>query len=644
MSGDGTGTGTGPRLAALLERRQQLTDELEEEPYDIIRYVRRAVVYADLAYPDLAVGDAYRALLLTDELSDESFEYHEQTYEAMAAYVSAADSSNGTLPDVLQGVAPAETEAEISKMLQSFSLEDKDNEESNDRESDDDEESGPHSATCHQKLAFVATIRCYQILALNLLLCGCLRSAHKFCERGLAADAGNKELLQIKTLVDTAARKRLRLDKSGGSYSQADLPDRGLVRREVYPWNTYEPDRFSAESLAFLNEQLAEAAPKCEVRATELPVLTEQTEQTEQGQAAAMCWQLGVFAKEPIAAGEAVLREYSLLTANNRHKEAACDACGSEIRATTMSAAAAAAAAAASATAATETTHADVVSCQMCDVVFCDQTCHDRAQEAYHPAVCETDVDSIAKDPEDARDADDALYVLLLARLLAMATHQECHPLDVSEVKYIWGDFVAPETNAKGSASVDASGGDGLSLSASSPAVAAMAAAGGIPPAAWSLPFSFEANIATPLHILEKMDLDVFQRLAEFDVWVLNTLYSKFRGTASARKSRRDGRPDVAAVHPLWCLANHDCDPNVTWEWGGRMVLWAKKERVQLAEDKAAGRTRPGGIAAGEEILNHYCDVDLPVQLRREWASGSLGGACMCRRCRTEAAAGEKST
>ncbi|CAK7230248.1 hypothetical protein SCUCBS95973_007509 [Sporothrix curviconia] len=619
------GNEAGTRLAALLERRQQLTDQLKEEPYDTILYLRRAAVYADLAYPDLAVGDAYRALLLTDELSDESFEYHELTYKAMGAYVNP--DTNGELPDVLQGVAPAEIESEISQMLKSAETPGDDAGD----DDDDDGNVGADYATC-EKLAFVATIRCYQILALNLLLCGCLRSAHKFCERGLAADGSNKALLQTKSHIDTAARKRLRL-AANGSYSQADLPDRGLVRREVYPWNTYEPDRVSAASLAFLNEQLAEAAPKCEVRATELPVLTEQGQDEDSTANTATCWQLGVFAKEPIAPGEAVLREYSLLTANNRHKDAACDACGSEIeiRAPT----------------AKEKKHGrgevqdvnDIVSCPMCDVVFCDADCHDRAQEAYHPAVCETDVDSIAKDPEDARDADDALYVLLLARLLAMSTHQECHPLEVKEVKYIWGDFVPPATNAKGSAS-----GADLSLSASSPAVAAMAAAGGIPPAAWSLPFSFEANIATPLHIVEKMDLDVFEGLAEWDVWVLNTLYSKFRGTASARKSRRDGRPDVAAVHPLWCLANHDCDPNVTWEWGGRMVLWAKKERVQLAEDKAAGRVRPGGIAAGEEILNHYCDVDLPVQLRREWASGSLGGACMCQRCRNEAALEEKTT
>jgi hypothetical protein len=35
--------------------------------------------------------------------------------------------------------------------------------------------------------------------------------------------------------------------------------------------------------------------------------------------------------------------------------------------------------------------------------------------------------------------------------------------------------------------------------------------------------------------------------------------------------------------------------------------------------------------------MNHYCDIELPVQERREWAKGSLGGYCMCDRCRREA-------
>lgn len=58
------------------------------------------------------------------------------------------------------------------------------------------------------------------------------------------------------------------------------------------------------------------------------------------------------------------------------------------------------------------------------------------------------------------------------------------------------------------------------------------------------------------------------------------------------------------------------------------MKLWCRESRIG---------GKPGGIKAGEEILNHYCDIDLNVFDRREWAKGSLGGWCMCDRCRREA-------
>lgn len=529
----------------LLDRRQELTEALENSPYDLIHYLERAVVYSNLAYPDLAAGDAYRALLLADEVQDESFEYHEQALEALQGY------STSSLPEVLNH----------GSLLRSLP----------DKEP-------------HRLLVQAASVRCYQILSLSLLLCGCLKSALKFCERGLGVAPNNKEMGEIKGYVEQVARRRLR-KQADDPIDLNDLPDRGVVRREVYPWNTYEPDRFAKESLSFLNKQLASMAPKCEVRVSCLPVLLEGESNTDDDSDSMLtCNQLGLFAKEDIEPGETVLEEYSLLTANNRHKESACDACGTELPELES--------------------NSKAVSCPEChDTIFCDNFCFTKAQEQYHPAVCDTDVDSIAKDP-DAADIDQSLYLLLLARLLAMSTHQETHPLEIKEIKYIWGDFVPTEQND-------------LDLSANAE-----------PPPEWTLPFSFEYNIEIPLHILEKMEINIYETLNRHDLWVFNTAYAKFRGTASARKNLRDGRPDVAAVHPFWCLANHDCNPNVTWEWGGRMVLWSREKRPM--------GNKPGGIRAGEEILNHYCDVDLPVQQRREWAQGSLGGWCMCDRCRKE--------
>ncbi|KAK7225838.1 hypothetical protein V2G26_013841 [Clonostachys chloroleuca] len=537
----------------LLDRRLQLTEALGSLPYDLIHYLERSVVHSDLGYPDLAAGDAYRALLLCDEVANEGFEYHEQALESLQMHVGVA------LPEVLS----------FGALRNEWSLTPGSNPD------------GPTEAAT-MKLATIASIRAYQILSLSLLLCGCLKSAATFCARGLNMAPSNRELLDVQGHIHTVSSRKL--NKSGVDIN--DLPDHGLVRREVYPWNNHEPDRFSDESLGTLNADLEQMAPKCEVRVATLPVLLDGASETDKYDIIPTCKQLGVFAKEDIAPGETVLREYSLLTANNRLKDPVCDACSSDLPPLGSD--------------------QEAVNCDECyDTVFCSQDCHDQAQERYHPSVCEKDVDAIAKDPE-AFEAGETLYLLLLSRVLALAAHQEIHPLEVREVKFIWGDFVPSRFN-----DINPSPNAG-------------------PPPEWTLPFSFKYNIETPLHVLEKMDVDIYTTLAKYDLWVLNTLYAKFRGTASARKSLRDGRPDVAAVHPYWCLANHDCNPNVTWEWGGHMVLWAKKERIGGKE---------GGIKADEEVLNHYCDINLPVQQRREWALGSLGGWCMCQRCRDEAAA-----
>lgn len=353
-------------------------------------------------------------------------------------------------------------------------------------------------------------------------------------------------------------------------------PENGQVRRECYPWNTYEPSRL--DDLAILNDMMKAVAPKLEVKAARLPELSLTTSDGPAGEVI----QLGVFARENIQPGETVLKETSLLTANNKLQDALCDACSVDLPELS------------------EDTH--TVACDDCQVVFCSQTCYDMALESYHPALCERDVESIAKDVP-LIEAPDSLYSLLLLRALAMAETQECHPLDLQEVKYIWGDF------------------NDIDYSSSS--------------RPRTLPFSFKYNITTPLHMLEKMDVDIFAN-SKYDVWVFNTLYAKFRGTASARLSGLGGRairgPEVCAVHSMWCLANHSCDPNVSWEWGGEIAFRAREQRTEW-QGKSKSFHNQAGIEKGEEVLNHYCDVDLPVQERREWARGALGGDCMCERC-----------
>ena len=531
----------------LLEKREFLTGALLRLPYDLIAYLERAAVYTDLGYPDLAAGDAYRALLLTDEVRNEGFEYHEQALDTLRSRCAEG------LPTILR--EQKSSDGDLSRGVQAVSLDES-----------------------LADIAHRASIQCYERLAISLLLCGCLKSAYEFCLRGLAIVPDDEDLLFKKEHIQALARRRLKV--TGVEIN--DLPDQGLVRREIYPWNNHEPNRFSTETLEFLNTELATVGSKCQVKVTELPVLLEIPSDADGYSFISTNKQLGLFANNDIPPGEIVLDEYSVLTVNNRLKESLCDACSTELPPLEAG--------------------GNVVGCPDCDdTMFCNEDCLARAG-CYHPSICDKDIDTIAKDP-DPKETPNALYLLLLARALAMAETQECHPLDLKEVKFIWGDFLPSAANAVP-----------LSFNA-------------LPPPIWTLPFSFASNISGPLHVLEKMDIDIFASISEYDLWIFNTLYSKFRGTASARVNKRDGRVEVAAVHPLWCLANHDCDPNVQWEWGGQMRLWCRDKRVDGS---------PGGIKKDDEILSHYCDIDLKVQERREWAKGSLGGWCMCNRCRRE--------
>lgn len=468
-------------------------------------------------------------------------------------------------------------------------------------------------------------------LARNLYHCHCYRSAFKQCQLGLGRAPGDRKLLSLVGDISRDVRHHLEL-RSGTSVAaplHADLelwPDSGLVRRECYPWNDVEPDRFSQESLGFLNAEMAKVAPKLQVRAVALPLLAKDNKSDRDS----VSKQLGVFATEDIGPGELVLEESSLLTANNRLQDAICDACGVEIVGVGDN----------------QVTRS--VTCDECFVAFCSQDCLGRANESYHPAICDKDVDSIARDVPAAQAAD-SLYLLLLLRSLAMAETQASHPLELTEVKYIWGDYHM--------ATADPSSPPLVSLSGH-----ADAAHAGEPR---TLPFSLDSNIALPFHMLTKMDVDVFAEHRRYDVWVFNTLYAKFRGTASARLSGLDGDgdggtkdgsegglklgrnrrrgPEVSAVHPNWCMANHSCDPNVTWDWGGTVRFHARSERVQWSrgvdheEESAAKRVAAPGLRAGEEVFSHYCDVDLPVAERRAWAVGALGGDCRCDRCKWEA-------
>ncbi|KAF2856735.1 hypothetical protein T440DRAFT_6980 [Plenodomus tracheiphilus IPT5] len=528
-------------------------------PYSIVHRLKLAQAYRDLGYPDLAVGDAYKALLLVDEVLEDG-EYHEEALDAarldyaseQLACASIEDSGNDTDP--------------LSSNVTDWA-----------------------KGTCLKEAYF--------LLIEGLQRCGCLRSTSDYTARAKKAFPGD---LAFEHCSDSLTQRVcIALDIQEKDLPLVDIhdyPEKGLVRREQYPWNHHEPDRFSEPCLQFLNEQLADIAPKLEVRASDLPVLTQGRAASGLKGPAEFTKQLGLFAREDIPPGQQILEEKSLLTAVSRFHESYCDACSIPLPN-------------AFGDATTSAANNSIITCNDCDeVYFCSEECHDLAQESYHPSVCGMTVD---QGTIPASEAADHLYTLLLVRALALAETQQLHPLELKELRYIWGDYHGCDLETTWQM-------DSLDQPED--------LFGNIPR---TLPFSFKSNILMPLHVLEKMDINVFTETDRYDAWIFNTLYAKFRGTASARQGL-DGKPDTSAVHPMWCLANHSCDPNVAWDWQGTMRFWTRDQRIDWA-----GRNpeQAPGLKKGEEVFGHYCDVRLPVKERREWAVGALGGDCMCARC-----------
>lgn len=568
--------------------RQEKTALLHSDAHNPLRHLERGWIHEELDLPDLAAADAYRALSLFETVIDpDSSEYH-----AKARNISV-------LTDEL------------------------DQEDSSEQWCDNDEDGGNFTLTSRadydENIGHV-----YRLLVRSLVKCGCLKDAYEFCIQGMALpddhlkdDEGLKEQLHTIKQSVTGKQAAQLVDPDAPDFEPSLLNSQGFARRILYPWNTHEPERKSPETLELLNKMLSEVSSKCEVRAVTLPALhsplvDEQDKkmgkcsQKEEESEPEVSIQLGLFAKEDIAPGEIILRESSFLTATNRLHDDFCDACNGPLP--------------------DLSSESSAVACEDCDdIIFCSSSCADAAQDIYHGAVCGQDgLASIGKSTPDPKEKADYLYLLLLGRAIAMAATQQIHPLDLPEVKYIWGDFYPWEDLE-----------DDDHHNNPSPAT--------FPPGS-TLPFSFQLNILQPMRMLEEMEIDPFSSLPLYDTWILNTLYAKFRGTASGRLSTWDGGPEVCAVHPLWCLANHSCDPNVRWEWGGEITFVAREKERKVRWKTSDGELGPsceGGIKKDEEILNHYCDVGLGVKDRREWAMGALGGACLCERCLFEA--GEES-
>jgi hypothetical protein len=436
--------------------------------------------------------------------------------------------------------------------------------------------------------------RRHDILVGCLIDCGSFRSAFDYIARARKAfpedSAFEKHDANLTSKISTFCKAK---NWDLNDIEIEDYPEKGFVRREQYPWNLHEPERSSDECLEFLNAEMEAIAPMLEIKLSKLPLINPSAVSPDAE--VEYVQQLGVFAKEDIPPGACVLEEKSLLTSISRLYESYCDACSLALPN--------------SQDATANGTESTVVSCEECnDVFFCSIDCHDLAQDSYHPSLCGV---SVERGQVSASDAPDALYTSLLVRALALAETQGLHPLELKEIRYIWGDYHGYDLDQTWHTDSEGQLADPFSF---------------VPQ---TLPFSFKNNILAPLHMLENMEVNIFTQSNRYDTWVFNTIFAKLRGTASAKQGL-DGRPEIGAVHPMWSLANHSCSPNVAWEWHGNIRFWA---RENLVEWKGRDPNTKPGIKKGEELFSHYCDVRLPLKERREWAVGALGGDCVCPRC-----------
>ncbi|PWW77601.1 hypothetical protein C7212DRAFT_277613 [Tuber magnatum] len=451
--------------------RKLWTEVLELEPHSILAYLERSLAHLKLAFPDLAAGDAYRALLLVDMIREGEEE-----------------------------IPPAIAEMEA---------------------------------------------KAFSYLSIALQEIGCHEDSIRYKEIG------------------TKRYPEINFEIPGHIPSKEVILREGEWRREVYPWNNMEPDRFSNETLEALNTAMAKCSEKAELKVVDLPVLQRDLSFAGDGDRSSDK-HLGVYAKEDIFLGETFFSEASPLTVvADPENSSLCEYCGGNL----------------------PDQHRVCDDCWEGDedsgAMWCSEECRHKAFKSYHPALCGRDFTWLYRDINAAANV---------------------HPLALPDVKYLYGVSRPPLKHI--------------------PAIA--------------LPFNFAHQVLQPIQLLQEMDVDIFdpKYLDFFDLWVMQTVRAKFISVASARMSAKTRRTELAAVHTLYSMFNHSCEPTVTWECENEVKFTGFSRHKKPSESVAP----VVAVKKGDECWTHYCDVRLEYKDRQQDAFGSLGGKCVCRRCLEEEA------
>jgi hypothetical protein len=162
--------------------------------------------------------------------------------------------------------------------------------------------------------------------------------------------------------------------------------------------------------------------------------------------------------------------------------------------------------------------------------------------------------------------------------------------------------------------------------------------------------FSYEHQIVNPTRLLQTLGIDVFANLS-YDTWVLETIRHRLCNNRLGAQlpGRRGQTPHMLmALHPCYAMLNHSCEPNVAVA-AGRHGAPAFRDGHGAAVENASGDGEGAmitilamrDIKAGEELFVSYIGgvEHMSREQRNRRLMAWLGKeGCKCPKCEREGA------
>ncbi|MCJ1367641.1 hypothetical protein MMC16_006775 [Acarospora aff. strigata] len=484
-----------------------------------------------------------------------------------------------------------------------------------------------------------------------------LTAEENFCIHSL----GNEMLLEIDEDIrkeEEASRTPSDSGVSGARSAKIEGPEvsgiRSMMRRrytkvkrEVYPWNEYEPNLEDPTVLASLNQAIHDSNPASQLRVlpslegknpklalfstgdmgpgnlllAEVSSLQVTTASKPKG-TRKYCNRCAAFLVLPPGTDRGIKRRDGLLPVNH-HQGSLTNIIRSR-GSFTPQRAEHEAALTPPGTPPVPPPHKELPPdrqfCPHCNqVVFCSSHCRVEAKDDYHPTLCRySKVEDGIREAIQKHDAltnhevsaeAEQIYELLLVRIFALAKTKRKHPLDLDEVRWLNGDLSAASENSDGESLDSAGHSTDSGFSTFSPARGAAASR--------TLPWSFEANVVRPIKWLTKMALQPVQNVKTCDAWIINTLLAKIMastritrgsrhakvydvsgrlvtslGTAARQGLRDDSEICVGSIHPIFshiqCVSNPQ-DANIVVEDEGDVCCFARGGEDKMDKPSDAG-------------------------------------------------------